>query len=185
MWCVGSDTDKGSSKGYFQEKRLQTSGQTQFLKSNLVLLLYGHLTVTGQKLQTLMLKDGFTPIIKWNDIFWLSAVSLQRALFHSCPIDLSLTNEPHRIQVRSEGWCIELHFFFLLLKMKCAKQNLRVAGRCCLPERQVAINQLLPLIGLLPLTDVLFKILRLLGVGIAQILMHAIRKNLLVAYGWQ
>lgn len=118
-------------------------------------------------------------------LFWLSAVSLQRALLHSCPIDLSLTNEPHHIQVRSEGWCTELYFFFLLLKMKHAKQNLRVAGRCCLPETQVAINQLLSLVGLLPLTDVLFKILRLLGFGIAQILMHAVRKNLLMVYGWQ
>ena len=59
---------KDSSKGYFQDKRLQTSGQTHFLKDNLLLLLYGHLTVTGQKLQTLMLKDGFTPTVKWNDI---------------------------------------------------------------------------------------------------------------------
>lgn len=173
-------------QGLLRENVLQTSGQTQFLKENLLLLLYGHLRVTSQKLQTLILKNGFTLTIKFKDIlFWLSAVSLQRALFHSSPIDLSLSNEPHHIQVRSEGWCTELYFFFLLLKMKRAKQNLRAVGRSCLPERQVAINQLLLLIGLLPLTDVLFKILRLQGFGIAQILMHAIGKKPAHAYGWQ
>lgn len=165
---------------------MQTSGQTQFLKENLLLLLYGHLTVRSQKLQTLMLKNGFTLTIKFKDIlFWLSAVNLQRALFHSSPIDLSLPNEPHHIQARSEGWYTELYILFLLLKMKRAKQNLRVAERSCLPERQVAINQLLWLIGLLLLTDVLFKVLRLWGFGIAQILMHAIGKKPAHAYGWQ
>lgn len=159
---------------------MQTSGQTQVLKENLLLLLYGHLTVTSQKLQTSMLKNGFTLTIKCTDIlFWLSAVNLQQALFHSSPIDLSLPNEPHHIQFRSEGWCTELYILFLLLNMKRAKQNLRVAERSCLPERQVTINQLLSLIGLLLFTDVLFKIPRLLGFGIAQILMHAIGKKLL------
>lgn len=92
------------------------------------------------------------------------------------PIDLCLTNEPQHIQVRSEEWYPELYFFFVLLKMKHAKQNLRVVGRSCLPERQIAIDQFLLLTELLPLTDVLFKILRLLGFGITQILIVPLEK---------
>lgn len=80
----------------------------------------------------------------------------------------SLSNQwatSHPSQVwRVVYWVV--FFFFLLLEMKSAKQNLRVAGRCCFPDRQVAINQLLSLIGLLLLTDVLFKVLWLLGLAL-------------------